>query len=1043
MIEGRNKSFAVALGRMLLVAALLTYGATISPGFFPGISAANVAAHLGLNPFPPLVNHVWGWIIKAIAALPLGALALRVHLVGAICSAVSVWLLYQIMLRVRRPPTFERGIPRAVADRVRVFSAAVAGLVLATAIPFWMAATRAHPLAFDLMLMLLAFHLLLRFGENGRASYLNGAVLIYAIGMTDFATLILFLPVFGALVLYFLYRHGQLRASRVIRLLGLALLGLAPQFIAAALYMRSDAYAWREFSHYGQVLWYMWRDQYVLVIRSLPRIGWLTVGMVSVVPWFAVYVLGIGRRFASAGAWMGTALLCGLLTVLAALVLTNKVVSPWALTRENPLLITPYVLIAMWVGSLAGYWLAFMQRGDAGLGRGLGFAYAALVLLTLISLGARHGSIASGREGRWFSAYAREVVDRLGSRSLLISGGALDDVLLLEARERGVPLQVINLRAGAQAAYRRYVASLFEEPRLRGLAAVGLQPLVLEWFASASNLAERVGILDVSDLWMAARMTAEPRGLLYVGRAPEVAPDLPRLAEDNRAFWRNFAEPLAAVAVHDEHPAAPWIQYMRAQSAKSANNLGVIWEEAGRTDLAADAYQQALRFNTNNISAMVNLHALYQREQRPEAEALARQIEAVITRDQVRRHLWSLSYHYGVIRSPELYASRGWAWAMSGKPSLAVQDIRKAIDLGGDSSALRVALAALDSAQEGPDSPEEVLQAELDRNPTNVSAALGLYRLAVRRGDFAVARGRLEELRRMNVPDESLRLETALIEVLAGNTDQAATLLADAVRAKPDDLRAWAALAVVAGERKDTATAQQALDRLQQSREATPAVRFMAARLALRQGDRAGARRQLELVLRQEPRHVPALELMVRLLMSEGDRENAEAYLDRLISAAPRHAYGNYLLGAFQALKGQYALAESSYRASLQARRTPEVLNDLAYVLARQGRRAEALPLIEECLRMSDLNGAAWSTYGLVLLIHGRLDEAETALQQALAKNPESAEVQLNLAQLYERKGQRADALRLAESIVPRTGELLRDDQDALRELLKRLRGAS
>ncbi|HMP76935.1 MAG TPA: tetratricopeptide repeat protein [Kiritimatiellia bacterium] len=1031
---------ATVWGRVLFVLSLLLYVFTLSPGFIPGASSSYVASHLGVHPFPPLVNHVWGWMIRLFAAVPVGELAVRVHLFGAICSAASVWLLFQIMMRLRRPRTFEEGMPRAASERVRLFSAIVAALALALAIPFWMAATRAHPLAFDLSLLLLAFHLLLRYSTNGRLSYLYISVLVYAVGLTDFATLVLFLPVYVPMALFHAWRQQHLTWGLFFRLFGLSLVGLAPQFIAALLYMKNDAFVWREFSHYGQVLWYMWRDQYMLVLRSLPRVGWLTVGVVSLVPWVAVFLLGVGRKSASAGAWLGTAILGLLLSVLAGVVLTNTLVSPWVLTRDNPLLITPWVMIAMWAGSMAGYWLALFQRAASGVWNRIGYGFAGVVIAALLAIGVRNFEIASGSVGRWFADYARQVVDRLDDHTVLVSASALDDLVALEAHARGKPLSIINIQAAQQLAYRRYVGSLFDDARYKSLTEVGIQPLLLEWFARETNIASRVIVLDVADLWMAARLQPEPRGLLYRGRAPDQPADVDAIAEDNRAFWRAFAGPLSARHVAPTHPAAPALRHLSAQTAKSANNLGVFWEEAGRADLAVEAYEQARQFDTNNISSLVNLHALFQRENRPEAEALAAQIDALISREQVRRYLWSLSFHHGVIRSPELYASRGWAWAMSGKPALAAANLRQALDLGGDSAALRMALSALDETQDGPDSPEEVLQAELERNPANLSAALGLYRQAVRRGQFSVARGRLEELRRMNAPADLLALEEALLEILTGNTDQAAVLLGEVVRRNPEELRAWAALAVIANERNDAKAVQEALDRLHQARRASPSIRYMAAQVAVRHGDRAGARRQLELVLRQEPRHVPALELMTRLLMAEGDRENAEAFVDRLISADPRHPFGNYLLGAFQTLRGQYALAESSYQASLEARRTPETLNDLAYVLSRLGRHREALELIEECLRTNELRGAAWSTYGQILLALDRFNEAETALQQALANNPESIEVQLYLARVYEKKGQRAEALKLAENILPRSGELLRDDQDGLRDLLKRLR---
>lgn len=1030
--------------RILFVLSLLLYVLTLSTGFYVGQSASVVAQHLGVQPFPPMLNHVWGWIIRALAALPIGPMAVRIHLFGALCSAASVWLLFHIMVRIEYARKFSEGMPRASLQRVRLFSAIVACLTLATAIPFWMVATRAHPLAFDLMLLLFSFHLLLRYRENGRASYINSAVLIYGVGLTDFATLVLFLPVFGVMVLVALYNRQELRASVVFRLLGLALVGLAPQFIAAALYAKSDAFVWRQFTHYGEVLWWMWHDQYTLVLRSLPRVGWLTVGVVSIVPWLAVYVMGVGRRSVSAGAWLSTGLLAGLLSVLAGVILLNKLISPWAITKDMPLLVTPYVVIAMWVGSIAGYWLALFQRAGRGFWHAVGFGYAALVLVGVVSLVAINASTATGRPGRWFTAFADQTLERLNGREVVLSAGSFDDILLLRARERGIPLKMINLRSAQQLPYRRYVASLFpDDTRLRSLAEIGVTPLIGEWFAKETNIASRVAVLDVADLWMAATLMAEPHGLLYFGRTPNATGDVETVAADNHAFWKTFAEPLSDHLPPEENPAFGGLRSIRAQAAKSANNLGVFYEDAGRADLAEESYAEAHRLDEKNVSALVNLHALYQRANRPEAKEVESKIDDLISRDQMRSALWSLSYYYGVIRSPELYARRGWAWAMSGKPALASQDLRQALDLAGESTVLRMALASIDS-DDGSETPEEVLQEELLRRPDNIEAAMGLYRIAARRGQFEMARARLDNVKAMKgAPTEMIEVEDALLEALTGHLDQAIAQLGAIVRNRPSELRAWAALAVVAGQQNDTKMIQEALDHLQRARGASPSIQFLAAQLAVRQGDRDGAKQLLDQVLRQEPRHAPALALMVQLLLAQGDRESAERLVERLVSVDSQNPFGNYMLGTFQALRGQYALAESSLRVALVRERAPAALNDLAYVLARQGQYEEALSLIQEALQSDGAKGVAESTYGMILLALNRLDEAETALHEAASVNPESVEVQFNLAQLYERKGQKDAALKLAESIASRSGELLRDDQDALRDLLRRLRGGS
>ncbi|MCS6771501.1 MAG: tetratricopeptide repeat protein [Kiritimatiellae bacterium] len=1036
-----NRS-AICIGLALAAGAFLLYSATLSEGFYPGPLTELIAGRLGVSPFRSTMHSLWGFLIEGLARLPIGPLAVRIHLVGALFAAVSIGLLFSIMYRLRRKALFEQGIPPEIAARVRVFTAVTAALVLMVSIPFWFAATTSHPLMLSLMLMLLSFDLLMRYFEGGRRLLLYLAVLFYALGMGNFASLVLYLPIFGLFLLLALYQHGELTWKRTVQLIVVGLLGAVPLLVDAAIYRETPAYEWREFKGYWQVLHFMLLDQYLSILKAVPRVGWLTVFVAAILPWVGVFLFGVGRKSASAGRGFGDFLLALLLTVLSVVLLLDFKISPWALTGAQPLLVVPYVFIAMWAATLAGYWLALLQR-HKGLGQAAGWAWAGIVFAFIGFVGVRNHAYAAGSGGQVFANYARAVADRLDDRPMIVSASSFDTLVQLELFSRGESRTFISLQGTGSLAYRRYVASLFDDPRLKSLATISFQPFLVEWFLSDTNLLDRLAIIDHADLWMAAGCVGVPHGPVYLPLRPDETPNVDDLLSDNRKFWAEFARPAAEKSWSDRHPASAAVRAMLAQTAKAANNLGVLLEDLGRATDAEEAYRAASNFNTNNVSAMVNLHALLQRQGREEAAELEKRLESVISRAAVRQQLWALSYHQGIIRSPQIYAGRGWAWALSGKPALAAADLRKAIELGGDNAGLKMAISALESDEDLGEVSEELLKLELDRDPTNVRAALGLYRLSVRSGRFEEARGRLEALRSLSIPEDFLRTEEALLEAALGNVDRALATLADVVRRNPENLRAWASLAILAGERSDSKMVREALERIQQASAASPLIRYLAARAALREGDREGARRLLELALRTDPNYVPALEWMVRILMSEGDRQGAEAMVDRLITVSPRNAFGNYMLGVFQALRGQYQLAESSYRVSLEVVRLPEALNDLAYVLARQNRIEEALPLIEECLKMSDLQGAAWSTYGYALLSAGRLEEAEDALMKAAAYNEGHPELQFQIARLYEKTGRKEEARKIAEDLTSRSAELLKEDQEELREMLRRLRDQS
>jgi len=360
--------------------------------------------------------------------------------------------------------------------------------------------------------------------------------------------------------------------------------------------------------------------------------------------------------------------------------------------------------------------------------------------------------------------------------------------------------------------------------------------------------------------------------------------------------------------------------------------------------------------------------------------------------------------------------------------------------LGADPAGAQLALAGIYFSQEKDEESQEAYLQVLGENPTNQVALLGLSRISMRRGDYDSARGYLDRLRELKAPPQALALELAVLDSMAGNMASAVSRLTDVVKTSPDNMRAWAALAVIAAQAGDERQLQAALTKLEETKMVQPTIRLTLAQLAWQRDDHVAARRHYEELLRTQPGNVSALEGILRIAVGQGQRDEAERYVETLITVDPGNAFGNYVLGSLQLFNEQYALAESSYRASLAANRAPEVINDLAWLLRRRGARDEAMTLIQESLALNDRNGAAWDTYGSLLLSANRIEEAEEALQKALALRPESASITLNVALLYEKKAQYKDAMRLAEDLMARPTELSREEYDLLRELMKRLR---
>ena len=207
--------------------------------------------------------------------------------------------------------------------------------------------------------------------------------------------------------------------------------------------------------------------------------------------------------------------------------------------------------------------------------------------------------------------------------------------------------------------------------------------------------------------------------------------------------------------------------------------------------------------------------------------------------------------------------------------------------------------------------------------------------------------------------------------------------------------------------------------------------------------DLQGARKHLDDVLRLQSNNRQALELLLEIDMAQPDRLLAEQHVEKLLTLDPRNAVGNLVLGSIQYARREYELAEASYRTSLLTRRSDRALNDLAWILQLKGRYEEASKLVREAIQLNPKNASAWDTLGIVSLRLNRVDDAADALQKALSYQPGNPQYILHMAQIYEKKGLREEALSLADPLLSQAALFDPDAYEELRALIKRLRPSS
>ncbi len=1047
-LQMRSISTPVLIGILLAAGGLVVYLLTMGNVPFPGDPTQRLLQHLGIDAFPSMNSMLWGVVISGLALVSGSAAVTSIHLFSAVCAGVVLYLVYDISRYFATRRLTSDVVGRAFAQRVGIVAGSVTVLYLAFSKPFWIAATRSYPHTFNLILLLLPVYLLCRYRIHRRTGYLFVSVFLYGIGITQFSTMILLAPLYGLYVLFAMWEASHLRMSTILQALGVGVLGLLPYLVQAGWYFQQPASEWREFGTFWKVFWIMWRDQYLTLTGGIPKTGWLTVLFVSALPWLLIFTISMPVTiFRTRGSMAGIVILNGVLSILVAALLFRIPIAPWEMTGLRPLLVMPYLLIASCAGFLAAFWYAACARehrfsgGMAKLIRRGGLVLLMLGLPALVVVGAvqsikvvRPGDIALFRD------FSRQVLRDTGNKQWLITNTALDDQVMLQAHLEGRDLHVIRLSYGRSDAYMKYVASLFNDPRYTSLAQVGMAPLLDEWMRTGEDLENTVSILNLPDLWVAAGYEAIPNGMVFNGVRALDQVDADQVLAETVALRETFGERLIGAATNN--PAiGSYVTGIRTHLSKVANNLGVIMEDLGRLEDAVTCYELSREYAEENISALLNLHALAKREDLAIFAALDEEFTKRFEGERLAVQPVSLAYTYGYVRFPEAYAKSGLAWAMSGKANMAIRELKRAASLAtGEDAGLQLALGGLYFSQSMDEESRESFLDVLETKPGNPQALAGLMRLAVRNGNYDEARGYLEKLKALDLDENAVLIEEAVLEITSGNPAAARDAINRVLKKDSENQRALALQAALADQLKDDALLEKTLKKLESLDALTPGVRMMMAEFAVRKKDFVGAETQLNEVLRRSPGSIPALESLLKIQMYKADRDAAEGTIDRILRVDPRNALANYLEGTIQVFNEQYALAEASYRASLATARSPEALNDLAWVLLKRGSIDEALTLARESLDLNERNSSAWDTYGVILLKKGALTEAEDAIQKALALRPNSAVLMLHLALVYEKMDKDEEAQKIANDLLTRQSELFGDADDELRDLINRLR---
>lgn len=383
-----------------------------------------------------------------------------------------------------------------------------------------------------------------------------------------------------------------------------------------------------------------------------------------------------------------------------------------------------------------------------------------------------------------------------------------------------------------------------------------------------------------------------------------------------------------------------------------------------------------------------------------------------------------------------------------------------------------MALAELAARTGSP--PAEVtkfLQAAVKAGPTQPEPRLALVEQFLRVGDLKSALTSAQEAVAALPSNVDALNSLGVAQLASGNSQQAVSTFSKVTAASPKSAGALVRLADAHMLGKDVASARRVLLKASELDPTSVAVNRALAAVALQQGKPDEARdiaRKLQKLRPKQPDGFvlegdlerqrrswqgaltaykaafdlnPVTDLAIRVhqaqreagLRPEADRFAADWQKQHAADVGFRYYLGDVAMAA-----GDFAGAEKHYRAVLETQpRNALALNNVAWLLVKQGKPG-AVPMAEEANSLMPNRAPMLDTLAGALAAENNIKRAIEVQQQAVSLNREDQNLRLQLARLFVKAGEKAQARAELEDLA-RLGDKFQAHREVA-DLLQTLR---
>ena len=980
--------------------------------------------HLGLDAVPPAADFLWGFWVRGFARLPWLSVAAWTALFSALCGSLTVGLTGRLMVRVGYRGWKDRGPAAKIRERqARWFSGCVSSLYLACCIPFWMLSTRSLPGSFHLLLLVLTAWVFSEFQQHGKWKHLFLVGFLYGVGITEFATFIVCVPMAGTLFLRELFSRKIQSSWRPYFCVVTGLvLGLLFYPLHAVWFFRQGE-SWALFASPWQAWARILQEQILLILQVRFSSGFIIILLLSFVPWLMLFAMS--RR----SPWFYEFDQVGVRLILAAVlmaVLFNAFIAPWKMLGLDYLMVTPYWILAICMGYMTGeLWIMGEPRNVRDASQFSifirlipGFLAGLMPFLILVA-GALNWSTVDGRHTEDSYKVAKQVVDRLNGRDILFSSGVLEDSVSLAIFERNVPVHLISLLQTSSSLYLRQLAELFDEENLKEPLNKGKFDVFIDNLLLSDVGVARAALLDLPDAFRSFAYLV-PCGFFYGLETSPERVDLSACMEAQAADWA-WMEAVAEHPAPQKNLARPYQDQLRWILSRSANNLGVMQAERGDEIAAEKAFQAARLINSENLSALLNLKELGWGLNLPQEEKLEADWEAQEV--HLEKYRWALAPRFGHVWHAHEWIRRGWVWAMSGVPT-SVEAARRLPVVPQENVDERAQFLDQVYLQMGkPVVGEDACRAQLFRNGSDTDALMTLCRLSLRLNDPDAADAYRMEAVTMGLLEQDTRFDQAMASYVRGDVEKVVRWLEAITHQRPNDARVWMALVMLTPT--ENPLNRQGIKYLSSLKSSDISIRLGLAWAYLSRQQWGEAQSELEAVIQMENRNSAVWEMMYSLARVRGNRKLEESTLQALQSQNSQHPFVKIRKAYADARRGKGEEAELALRNEIQTQRNPELLAALAEILMAQGGdRTEVRRLVEEALKKQPFNPLFTCIRSELNVREENWAEAESGLNAVREECPSPAPALLVSLRLHLARGEHQAALDIAKELAQGQREL-------------------